>query len=40
MDTVMDLELSGSGKCICNEGWTGKLCDNCDIGYLEEIVQM
>lgn len=24
---------SGSGKCICNEGWTGKLCNNCAKGH-------
>ena len=23
----------GTGKCICNEGWTGKLCDNCNVGF-------
>lgn len=23
----------GTGKCICNKGWSGKLCDNCDIGF-------
>jgi hypothetical protein len=24
---------SGTGKCICDKGWSGKLCDNCDKGF-------
>ena len=26
----------GTGKCICNKGWSGKLCNNCDKGYYGE----
>ena len=26
----------GNGKCICNNGWSGKLCNNCDIGFYGE----
>ena len=25
--------ITGTGKCICNKGWSGKLCDTCDNGY-------
>lgn len=23
----------GTGKCVCNEGWSGKLCNDCDKGF-------